>query len=170
MAAPDFVPSKPTDKIRVYSAPPRRITPQTAPRPGSLSGPQPRAAGLGSIGPDQGYAYKLVENFDLHTGDVHRSDAVAGCVAVATKRASLYGRAPVVHDLEIAFTIFGFLDESPDEELQKLRRELFAEVHHGHHYRVRRQLADTVPEEALNQSPEAVNAAYRLDWRRNLSV
>ena len=44
-------------------------------------------------------------------------DAVSGCTAVALRRASLYGRAPVIHDLRIAFTIWGFLDAAPPAEL-----------------------------------------------------
>ena len=43
---------------------------------------------------------------------------------LALKRASLFGRAPVVHDLEVAFTIWGFLGAAPPE-LVALRRPLF---------------------------------------------
>ena len=37
-------------------------------------------------------------------------DAVRGCLGIALRRASMFSRAPVVHDLTIAFTIWGFLD------------------------------------------------------------
>ena len=40
-------------------------------------------------------------------------DAVRGCVGIALRRASLFSRAPVVHDVTLAFTIWGFFDENP---------------------------------------------------------
>lgn len=135
-----------------------------------MVGPQPQGSGLGRIGPDQGYAYRLAAQFDLHLAGVHRQDAVAGCVEVATKRAALFGRAPVIHDMEAAFTVFGFLDEEADDELVKARRPWFTELHHPHQYHHRRRLADMVSDDVLRQAPEAVNAAYNLDWRRNLSM
>ena len=47
--------------------------------------------------------------------DEHESDAIAGCIGVALKRASLFGRAPVLHDLTAALTVWGFLgDAAPD--------------------------------------------------------
>lgn len=124
---------------------------------------------LGRQGPDQGYAYRLVTHLDaeLHLGRVNRQDAVAGCVAIATKRSSLFGRAPVVHDLRAAFSVFGFLDPSPPVELVVLREQLFSEVRSNHHYAERRELVDLVPDRALLQSPASISAAYASDWRSN---
>ena len=115
MAAPDHVPTDPTKRVRAYTSPPRRADAWMADRPGDLTGGQPKGAALGTAGPDQGYAYRLVHLFDdrLHLGGVDREDAVAGCVALAMKRSGLFGRAPVVHDLTAAFTIYGFLDQNP---------------------------------------------------------
>ena len=125
---------------------------------------------MGSIGPDQGYAFRLVREIEdqLHLGGLDRDDAVAGCVAVAMKRSALYGRAPVVHDVVVAFSIFGFLDPNPDPELVVLRERLFAEVHSSHHYDERRDLVDLVPDHVLRQKPEAVAKSYTTDWRANL--
>ena len=141
-----------------------------ADRPGDLAGAQPQGARLGSIGPDQGYAFRLVRQLEaqLHLGWVNHDDAVAGCVAVAMKRSALFGRAPVIHDLTAAFTVFGFLDDDPPPGLVELREALFAEVHSSHHYAERRDLVDLVPAEVLRQSPGAIVAAYRSDWRSNL--
>lgn len=141
-----------------------------ADRPGDLGGPQPTGARLGAQGPDQGYALTLVTLFDdrLQLGKVHHQDAVAGCVAVATKRSALFGRGPVVHDLTAAFTIFGFLDPDPPEELVTLRESLFGQVHSHHHYRERRAIADLVPEHTLHRPHSAVESDYRSDWRSNL--
>lgn len=172
MAAPDYVPTDPTEKVRKYTSPPRRGDSWVADRPGDIGGPQPTGPRLGAQGPDQGYALTLVKLFKgkLHLGDVAHDDAVAGCVAVATKRSALFGRGPVVHDLTAAFTIFGFLDESPPNELADLRSGLFAQVHSHHHYRERRAIADLVPDEALHRPHTAVEADYRADWKRNLSL
>ncbi len=170
MAAPDFVPIDPSKHVRSYTSPPRRNDAWSADRPGDLAGSQPRGTRLGSIGPDQGYAYRLVTHLadQLHLGGVKYEDAEAGCVWIATKRASLYGRAPVVHDLTAAFTIFGFLDANPPAELVTLRETLFAEVRSSHHYVELREIADLVPDEVLKQVPAAIGDTYRSDWRKNL--
>lgn len=143
-----------------------------ADRPGDLGGPQPSGTRLGAQGPDQGYALTLVNLFDdrLHLGKVHHEDAVAGCIAVATKRSAFFGRGPVVHDLTAAFTVFGFLDSDPAEELVALRESLFAQVHSPHHYRECRAVADLVPERALHRPHAAVEADYRGDWKSNLAL
>lgn len=138
-----------------------------ADRPGDLPGGQPKGAALGTAGPDQGYAYRLVHLFDdrLHLQGVDRDDVISGCVALAMKRSGLFGRAPVVHDLTAAFTIYGFLDQSPPAELAAERAELFAEVKSSHHYFERREVVDRVRDEALMQSHGEIEAQYRADWR-----
>lgn len=169
MAAPDFVPVDPTRRLRAYISPPRRPDSWIPGRPGELVGGQPRGDRLGSIGPDQGYAYRLVHQFDdrLHLGDVDHDDAVAGCVALAMKRSALFGRAPVIHDLTAAFTLYGFLDGAPPAELVTLRERLFAEVHSNHHYMERRELVDLVPDRVLARPHGAIADDYSSDWTRN---
>jgi hypothetical protein len=128
---------------------------------------QPRGERLGNQGPDQGFALSLARRFEgkltLTQGE-HEKDALAGAVGVALKRASLYGRAPVVHDLTVALTIWGFLGDAPDD-LVALRKPLFEEVWHPHHYAELRQLVDLVPEDALRRTPAQVTEAHRADWR-----
>lgn len=85
------------------------------------------------------------------------------------KRAAHFGRAPVVHDLRAAFTVFGFFDPSPPPELVELRRALFAQVRSPHHYGELRDLVDTVPVEVLGRSNAEITKAYSNDWRGNLS-
>ncbi len=167
MAAPDHVPTDPTQRVRSYASPPRRNDAWLADRPGDHEGLQPKGAALGSAGPDQGYAYRLVHLFDdrLHLNGVDYDDAVSGCVAVAMKRSALFGRAPVVHDLTAAFTIFGFLDASPSADLAARRASAFAEVKSNHHYFERRHLVDSVSEEALMQSHDAITSQYKKNWR-----
>ncbi|MEZ5412650.1 MAG: hypothetical protein R2761_31745 [Acidimicrobiales bacterium] len=172
MAAPDFVPQQPARRVRAYTSPPRRPDSWVPDRPGELPTGQPHGARLGTIGPDQGYAYRLVKQFDgrLELGRVSHDDATAGCVAVAMKRSGLFGRAPVVHDLTAAFTLFGFLDASPPAELVELREKLFAQVHSPHHYVELRHLVDLVPADVLRSSHDAIATAYRSDWRSNLAL
>ena len=38
-----------------------------------------------------------------------------GCLNIALKRASMFGRAPVIYDLEFAYSLFGFLGGAPAE-------------------------------------------------------
>ncbi len=168
VAAPDYVPVDPTKRVRTYSSPPLRPGGWTGGRPGEIDGAQPSGPHLGTTGPDQGYALSLAKRFEdqvtLH--GVEWADAEAGCVALAMKRSGLFGRAPVVHDLTAAFTIFGFLDADPAEELKDLRRSHFAEVRSHHHYFERRTLVDLVDPEMLRKTHDAIGIQYDADWRK----
>jgi hypothetical protein len=173
MSAPEFVPTAPAQKVRSYDSPPRRGGSWRAERPGDLGGEgQPAGERLGSPGPDQGYAYKLLPLFAdrlrLRDGE-DRHDVEAGCLAVALKRASLFSRAPVVHDLTVAFTVWGLLDEDPSPGLVERRRHAFDGVAHPHHYVALRAVADAVPAETLAMTPAAVTDRYQRDWQSLLT-
>jgi hypothetical protein len=168
VAAPEYVPVS-------LSELPRLKEPIPAPghwkadRPADLKGGQPHGAKFGSPGPDQGYALTLARRFDdrlvLAEGE-HKDDVVAGCLGVATKRSSIFGRAPVIYDLELAFTLWGFLDKAP-EYLAELRKPLFEGARH--HYSELRQISDLVPDETLRLTPKQVRDRLS-DWRSLLSV
>jgi hypothetical protein len=169
MAAPDYVPvplyEQPRTSLRI--PPPRPWVPD---RPGDLQRGQPRGPKLGTPGPDQGYVLKLAEYIEkkvrVSEGE-HVEDAVAGCAAVALKRAALFGRAPVIHDLEFALRLWGFLDENPPADLVEFRRRVFGGA--AHHYWDQRAVTDLVPDSTLRLTPGQV--AQRLpDWRQLLSV
>ena len=164
MAAPEFVPSNLGSQPRRGLALPPAL-PWRADRPADLGPAQPRGPGLGDPGPDQGYALRLAERFEhrleLAEGET-RHDAVAGSVAVAMRRASLFGRAPMVHDLTVAFTIWGFLGKAPPE-LVAFRKPLFQAA--SHHYGDQRTIADSVPEEVLRAPHAATLARYPAEWR-----
>ena len=100
----------------------------------------------------------------------HAADAIRGCLGVGLKRASLFSRAPVVHDFTIAFTIFGFLDASAPADLVALRKRLFAGVGHGHHYTEARAIVDMVPETTLRLTPAAAASAHAADWKAALGL
>ena len=128
---------------------------------------------MGSHGPDQGFVLTLTPVFDrkihLVEGE-YRGDVDAGCIGVALKRASLFHRAPVVHDLRIAYTLFGFLDESPDADLVEFRKDAFDQIHYSFHYFERRAIADLVADDVLTQTPDGVAVRYRENWRDQLSL
>ena len=166
MAAPRYVRVEPLAVVRSYSSP--EVTPRRwkAARPGELAGGQPTGALRGHQGPDQGYAYGLVHLFDdrvyLTEGE-HRDDVDAGCVAVALKRASIFGRAPVVWDLEAGYHAFGFLDQQPPAELAARRAPLFEGVAEAHHYKQVRKLVACVPTEVLALTPHEIRRRYEAD-------
>lgn len=173
MAAPEFVPVKPLDDVRAYSSPPRRPDPWLARRPGDLVGGQPHGDNFGSPGPDQGYALLLARRFEgrltLTEGE-HEADALAGSVLVALKRASLFGRAPVIHDLTVALTLWGYLADAPDPELVALRKKAFEEIARSQHYLEQRLVVDTVPPDTLRLQPSAVTERHQSDWRSLLDL
>lgn len=169
MAAPKFAPVAATSRARGYTS--TDFVPEgwASERPGDLDGVQPRDARLGHQGPDQGFALligqRLKPTLKLQAGE-RAEDAVQGCLGVTLRRASLYGRAPVVHDWRIAFTIFGFLDDNPPTELVELRKRLFEGVGNtAHHYVEGRAIVDMVPETTLRQTPQEVSSAYPARWR-----
>lgn len=169
MAAPDYVPASPVDRPRTYASP-HYVPPTWKPaRPGDLTGRQPVAPRFGYQGPDQGYAFSLAERFRdrIHVGAGESvDDAIRGCLNIALRRASLFGRAPTVHDLTLAFTIWGFLDPGPPSDLSERRPALFAGVADtDHHYGEGRAIADMVPEQTLRMTLDEVTAAYPSRWR-----
>lgn len=173
MSAPSYVPGR-VNQQKHYTSPPRRAGSWKADRPGEVVGTaQPSGPAVGNQGPDQGYVLAIAKHFDgdlvLAPGE-HKADAVTGACAVALRRASLYGRAPMVGDLRIAFTLFGYLGPAPDE-LVAFRRAHFDEVHHtAVHYFAAREIADLVPEATLRMTPDEVAAACAADWRAPLGL
>ncbi|HYD08765.1 MAG TPA: hypothetical protein VEA78_01575 [Acidimicrobiales bacterium] len=165
MAAPEYVPNNLAQQPRRGLAlPPARKW--AADRPGELGARQPRDAALGDPGPDQGYALLLARRFSdrlvVEAGE-SAEDAIKGCLGVALKRASLFGRAPTIHDLEIAFRIWGFLGSAP-AELVALRKPLFTSVANAHHYKEQRAIADLVPEATLRLLHTDVAARFPGEW------
>ncbi len=169
MAAPKFAPVTPLDRARGYESPDHVPDAWRADRPAEVQGRQPVGARLGYQGPDQGYAITLAERLRAEIrcqAGESVDDALSGCTAIAMRRASLYGRAPVMPDLRLAITIWGFFDGAPPAELVDLRRGAFEGVANSlHHYEERRALVDSVPEATLRQTPDQVRSAYPASWR-----
>lgn len=164
MAAPKFAPVSPTDVVRTYESPEHVPDAWSPDRPAEIQGRQPEGARLGYQGPDQGYVLALSERFRdriIVTPGESVNDAIRGCINIGLRRASLFGRAPVVHDLTIAFTIWGWLDGAASADLVARRSALFEGVANtNHHYTEGRLIADLVPESTLRLTPEAAKAVY----------
>lgn len=113
MSAPKFAPTPVLDVTRAYGSPDVAPASWVNDRPTDIEGFQPAGDHLGYQGPDQGYALLLANRLRSRLqliGGVSSDDAVRGCLNIALRRASLFSRAPVIHDLTIAFTIWGFFD------------------------------------------------------------
>src|SRR6185437_6463075 len=96
----------------------------------------------------------------------HAEDAVAGCLGTALKRASLFGRAPVIYDFELAYTLWGFLGDAP-EDLVEFRKPLFEAA--SHHYIDQRNITDAVPESTLRMTPSQVAASIG-EWKKLITT
>lgn len=172
MGAPEHVPLS-TDPVRSYRSAPRRPGSWMADRPGELTGRQPVGERLGSPGPDQGYALTLARQFDgqvkVQPGE-HESDALAGAVVIGLKRASLFGRAPIIHDVRIGLALWKWFDDAPPADLVAIRSEMFEEAHHPHHYDRLRAIADAVSPQILARPTEVVLNDALGDWRSVLDV
>lgn len=164
MTQPDYVPLAGPDRIRpIERLPPPRSWHST--RPADARDPvAPSGAKFGSTGPDLGYGLKLARRLEprlqLAPGE-HAGDAVAGCFAVGAKRAAMFGRAPVIFDMELAFTVWGFLGGAP-QDLVAYRKPLFLGA--AHEYWEQRQIVDRVKESSLRLT--AAQAKEKLgDWK-----
>ncbi len=133
-------------------------------RPAELLSPDlPTGERFGSPGPDQGYALTLAGRFADRLKPApgeHHEDAVAGAVGVAMRRASMFGRAPVIHDLDLAFTLFGYLGDAP-ADLVTFRAPLLQGA--AHSYWVQRDVVDKVKQETLRMTPVQVRAKL-AEW------
>src|SRR4051794_18397879 len=124
MAAPKYAPVPPSESVRAYESPEYVPEAWKPDRPAEIEGRQPEGMRLGYQGPDQGYAFTLGERFRgrIHAGDgVSVDDALRGSLNIALRRASLFGRAPVVHDISLACAIWGWLHEQPPADVAQRR-------------------------------------------------
>lgn len=169
MPQPPYVPLRSADRVRpVERLPaPDEWRPD---RPGDIQTvTQPSGDQFGVAGPDQGFGLKLARHFKPRlqlAPNEHAEDAVVGCLAVGLKRAALFGRAPVIYDFELAYTLWGFLGDAPSE-LVKFRKPYFEAV--SHHYEAQRAIADAVPDSTLRLSPAEV-ASKVSNWQSLLTV
>ena len=169
MATPQYSPPPSVDTTRIYGSPQHVPDSWSTNRPAEITGRQPSGERLGYQGPDQGYVLALASHLRskvVVTKNERIEDALRGCTLIALRRASLFGRAPVVHDLTIALTIWGFLSSDVPADLVATRTQLFSGVDNTlHHYAQGRILADLVPESTLRLSVQLVSAQMPDSWR-----
>ena len=105
--------------------PPRRWRPT---RPGVIVRPDqmPWGGAFGTPGPDTGYAMKLVREADLPERTEGLESVLAALMAA---RASLFGRAPVIEDLEVARILAGFGEGLPEDLADRRGRWVEATAH-----------------------------------------
>ena len=85
-------------------------------------------------------------------------DAVRGCLGIGLRRASMFSRAPVVHDLTIAFTIWGFLDRQPHRpSWSNCAASCSPAWRTSRHSTTSPCIVDMVPEATLRMTPQQVD-------------
>jgi hypothetical protein len=166
---PDYVPLFEDTKVRSAERLPVADA-WRADRPAEIppEGP-PTGKRMGTTGPDQGYGLKLArqlaEQVQLAEGE-HHDDVMAGCTAVGLKRAALFGRGPVIYDMELGFGVWGFLDPAP-AELIAFRTPLFLGA--AHDYWTTRDVVDRVKEATLRLPHTEVRKSVNV-WRELLTT
>jgi hypothetical protein len=172
MAVDPYVPTQPEDAPRESL----RLPPAKgwlAVRPGDLAPGEKQTPGgvlFGAPGPDSGYALTLAERFHRRLEVVApetEHDAMAVGAELAMRRAAMFGRAPVLADLELAFMLFGWLGGA-SPELREWRR--LAATGSAHEYPRRRALVDAVPEATLRLTPGDDVRAGLGNWRALLGI
>lgn len=166
MTQPSFVPIAEGDQVR--GALRLHVPgPWSPDRPGEVKTPVRRQGRrMGTPGPDQGFALRLARRFEgrLRLSDGESvDDVLEGAALIASRRAGLYGRAPSVHDLTVALSMWGYLGDAP-AALVAARRGAFLAA--SHDYDVQRALVDGVPESSLRLAPDEVEQRVRAGgWR-----
>jgi hypothetical protein len=169
MTQPSYVPISSADRVRpVERLPVARAW--RADRPSDEANSRvPTGPRFGRTGPDLGYGLKLAKRFEdrleLAEGE-SAHDAVAGCFAVGSGRAAEFGRAPVIYDMEFAYTYWGYLGGAP-ADLVAFRLPLFRGA--AHDYWIQRDIADRVGDEVLRLTPAQVRGRL-ADWRSLLKT
>ena len=164
MAQPEFVPLQAGDRVRAAERLPAHGGWRQDRGAELLSPDLPRGDHLGSPGPDQGYGLFLAERFRDRlelTPAEDADDVVTGCLGVGLKRASIFGRAPVIFDMELAYTVWGYLGGAPPD-LVEFRVPVVQGA--AHDYWTQREVVDRVAEPTLRSTPAEVRARL-ADWR-----
>jgi hypothetical protein len=168
VSQPAHVPVQASDRVRpsaLLPPPPQWFLSRPA---DELDLEQPKGPRFGSPGPDLGYGLKLARRLQpklVLTEGEHEEDVVAGCFACGARRASHFGRAPVIYDMQWAYIIWGYLGVQAGDvpkDLIAWRKPMFRGA--AEHYWDQREIVDAVRVETLNMTP--AQALEKLgSWR-----
>ena len=124
-------------------------------RPGMITAPHQVSPGglFGRPGPDTGWAYRIVRQIGLSEEE---SQAEPVMVTLMSARASLFGRAPIPEDLEVARILLGFEDAASGPVARRRRRWLKQSRHEPVPGAA---AAEEIGEELLTKSPRALRSA-----------
>lgn len=127
-------------------------------KPGIPEGPGdvPKGGTFGMVGPDPGWATKLVRSAELPDDDPALEAVV---IALVMARAAALGRAAVPEDIEAALMVCGYYDDAPPEILERRRRWLAAVPHDA---RPGQTAVAGVDRVLLTDKPERIRWAHRL--------
>jgi hypothetical protein len=111
---------------KVLDTPPARRWRPT--KPGLITTPEQNPIGglFGSTGPDPGWAWRIVGEFDLPSNDPDLRSVV---VALTMARAAAAGRAAISEDVEVALALCGYWESAPEYVLERRERWLAAVPH-----------------------------------------
>jgi hypothetical protein len=127
-----------------------------ADRPGDLPRGPPNGKLLGSPGPNVGYALTLAnrvrDQLTLAPHE-HPDDAIAVVAEIAMRRAALFGRAPVMRDVEFGVQTLGYRGGA-DADFVAWRVRAVQGAHHN--YYERRALVDAIPVDVLRLDSSAL--------------
>ena len=135
-------------------------------RPADLGAPSevPSGGPFGVIGPDAGYALKLVGEHELELlpGE-HHHDAAVAVAAIATARAARLGRAPIADDISVGLIVLGFdAGAAVDEAIASARPGWIANV--GHNAAKLREIVADIPGDVLPLAPSDLRARIAAGW------
>ena len=177
MPTDPFVPADLADRPRQQAEPPARRRAAARVELASPTGPAisvRRAAATASCsavpGPNVGYAYTLAERVArTGCGSARTStldDAVAVVAEIAAKRAAIFGRAPVIDDVDVAIDAARLRRRRPTTPSSRSVRSSCTSA--AHEYLRRRTMVDAVPESLLRKRMAEV--AESVDaWRSQLA-
>ncbi len=108
---------------------------------------------FGRPGPDTGWAFRIVRQAGL-TADEMQGEAVL--VTLMAARASLFGRAPVPEDLDVARIVMGYEEGASEQMVERGRRWL----RHSRHEAVPgAAAAEQIGSDLLVMSPDDLRSA-----------
>ncbi len=153
MTQPDFVPIT-ISVAKFYRG---EIPSKELRRPAEFKGSRRfRGRLFGSPGPDQGYILNIVEGYVeklvLRPGE-SLADAVMALVVIGSKRASIFGRAPMKFDIDFALELLR-LSQDVFGDFAGVRKKLLVGL--AHDYVAQRELADLFNDDLLKLTPQGV--------------